>query len=116
MEMAMFTAFLTAGIITRNRPRIHRPMMLLTGMAILPDATARVPMLYPLFGHSGWIGLFGPAFCLGAVFLLVRQGMTRKFGPWFAGGYALWVVAYIAATSLSLTDTWRRMATRILAL
>ncbi|UWZ83407.1 hypothetical protein [Occallatibacter riparius] len=116
MEMAMFTAFLTTGIVMRKKPGIHRPMMLLTGLAILPGATARVPMLYPVFGHSGWVGLFGPAFCLGALLLLFRQGMTRKFDLWFAGGYAIWIVAYIASTSLSLTDTWSRMATRILAL
>ena len=116
MEMAMFTAFLTAGIVTRKKPRIHRTMMLLTGLTILPGATARTPMLYPLFGHSGWIGLFGPVFCLGALLFLIRLAMTRKFEPWFAGGYAIWVFAYIASTSLSLTDTWSRMATKVLAL
>jgi hypothetical protein len=116
MEMAMFTAFLASGIVTRKKPRVHRPMMLLTGLAILPGATSRIPMLYPVFGHSGWVGLFGPAFCLGALLLLLRQTMTRKFDPWFAGGYAIWVIAYIASTNLSLTDTWSRMATRILAL
>ena len=115
-EMAMFTAFLTAGILTRKKPKIHRPMMLLTGMTILPGATARIPLLYPVFEHAGWIGLFGPVFCLGFLLLLVRLWRTRKLDPWFAGGYALWVTAYIAATTLSLTDTWSRMASRILAL
>ena len=116
MEMTMFTAFLTAGILTRRKPRIHRSMMLLTGLTILPGATARIPMLYPVFGHSGWMGLFGPVFCLGALLLLIRMAMTRKFDPWFSGGYALWVVAYVASTNLSLTDMWSRMATRILAM
>ena len=45
-----------------------------------------------------------------------NTAMTRKFDPWFSGGYALWVVAYVASTNLSLTDTWSRMATRILAM
>jgi hypothetical protein len=116
MEMVMFTGFLTAGIVTRKKPRVHRTMMLLTGLAILPGATARIPALYPVFGHSGWIGLFGPVFCLGALLLLIRVGMTRRFDPWFAGGYAMWVVAYIGSTNLSLTETWSRMATKILAM
>jgi hypothetical protein len=115
-EMALFTVFLTAGIVMRKKPRVHRAMMLLTSLTILPGATARIPVLYPVFGHSGWIGLFGPAFCLGALLLLVRVAMTRKVDPWFAGGYAFWVVAYIASTNLSLTETWSRMATRILAM
>lgn len=115
-EMAMFTAFLTAGILTRKKPKIHRAMMLLTSLAILPGATARFPALYSVFGQSGWIGLFGPVFCLGAILLLVRAAMTRKFDPWFAGGYAVWVIAYIASTNLSLTDAWSRMATKILAM
>jgi len=116
MEMAMFTAFLTAGIVTRKKPKIHRTLMLLTGLTILPGATARIPFLYPVFGHSGWIGLFGPVFCLGALLLLIRLQMTRKFDPWFAGGYLALVVMYIAATTLSLTETWSHMAARILAL
>jgi hypothetical protein len=116
VEMTMFTVFLTTGILTRKKPRIHRTMMLLTGLTILPGATARIPLLYPVFGHSGWIGLFGPVFCLGALLLLTRFVMTRRFDPWFAGGYAIWTIAYIAATDLSLTETWSRMATRILAI
>lgn len=114
MEMTMFTVFLAAGILMRKRPSVHRTMMLLTGLTILPGATARIPMLYPVFGHSGWIGLFGPAFCLGALFLLMRVAMTRRLDPWFAGGYAIWLVAYIASTKLSLTEVWSRMANRIL--
>jgi hypothetical protein len=115
-EMAMFTVFLTAGILTRKKLKIHRAMMLLTSLTILPGATARIPMLYPIFGHSGWMGLFGPVFCIGAILLLGRFVTTRKFDPWFAGGYAFWVIAYIASTDLSLTDAWSRMATRILAM
>jgi hypothetical protein len=81
-EMTMFTVFITAGVVTRKKPKIHRAMMLLTGLTILPGATARMPMLVPVFGHSGWVGLFGPAFCLGGVLLLIRMAMTRRLDPW----------------------------------
>ncbi len=113
-EMTLFTVFITAGIVTRKKPKIHRSMMLLTGLTILPGATARIPMLVPIFGHSGWMGLFGPAFCLGGLLLLIRIAMTRRFDPWFAGGYAAWVVAYIGSTHLSMTESWSRMAAEIL--
>ena len=114
-EMAVFSAFLGTGILTRKQPRVHRSMMVLAGLAILPGATARIPALYPIFGHSGWIGLFAPVFCLGAILLFARLAMTRRFDPWFTSGYAFWVIAYIASTNLSLTETWSRVATRILA-
>lgn len=113
-EMILFTVFITAGIVTRKKPKIHRSMMLLTGLMILPGATARIPMLVPMFGHSGWMGLFGPVFCLGGLLLLIRIAMTRRFDSWFAGGYAAWVVAYIVSTHLSITETWSRMAAEIL--
>jgi len=113
-EMALFTVFITAGIVTRKKPKIHRSMMLLTGLTILPGATARIPMLVPIFGHRGWVGLFGPVFCLGGLLLLIRIAATRRFDPWFTGGYAAWVVAYIGSTQLSLTEAWSRMAAEIL--
>ena len=47
-EMTLFTVFITAGIVTRKKPKIHRSMMLLTGLTILPGATARMPMLVPV--------------------------------------------------------------------
>jgi hypothetical protein len=113
-EMAIFTVFITTGIVTRKKPKIHRAMMLLTGLTILPGATARMPMLVPVFGHSGWVGLFGPAFCLGGVLLLIRMAMTRRLDPWLAGGYVALVVAYIGSTQLSTTEAWSRMAAEIL--
>jgi hypothetical protein len=53
-------------------------------------------------------------FCLGGLLLLIRVAATRRFDPWFAGGYAAWVVAYIGSTQLSLTEAWSRMAAEIL--
>jgi hypothetical protein len=115
-EIALFTAFITAGLLTRKKPRIHRVMMLMTSLTILPGATARIPLLHPIFGSTGWLGLFGPVFCLGAVLLLVRFAMTRMLDKWLAASYAIWVIAYIASTYLALTQTWSRLASFVLAL
>lgn len=115
-EIALFTIFLAAGILLRKQPKIHRPMMLLAGLTIITGATARIPALYPLFGHTGWVGLFGPVFCLGAVLLLIRFALTRSFDRWFAAGYAVWVIVFITSTNLAFTDTWSRVATQILKL
>lgn len=115
-EMALFTFFVTAGVLTRKQPKIHRPMMLLASLSIIPGATVRIPALFSIFGATGWMGLFGAVFCLGAVLLLVRFALTRTFDRWFAVGYVFWVTAYIASTNLALTEVWSRLATKILQL
>ena len=55
-EIAFFTTFVTTGLLTRKKPKIHRVMMLMTSLTILPGATARIPMLYPIFGIDGMAG------------------------------------------------------------
>lgn len=113
-EIALFTFFVTAGLLTRGKPRVHRPMMLLASLSLLAGATARMEFLYPVFGHAGWEGLFGAVFCVGAVLLLVRSIMTHRLDRWFAAGYTLWVVVFIAACKLAMTSTWTEIASNIL--
>ncbi len=115
-EIALFTLLVAAGLLVRKQPKIHRAMMLLASLTLLSGATARMPFLYPIFGETGWVGLFGPVFCLGAIFLLVRLAMTRTFDPWFAAGYAVWVFAFILAEKLSLTNVWSHLSSTILKL
>lgn len=115
-EIAMYTIFVTVGVLARKRPKIHRPMMLLASLTLLAGATARIPFLSPVFGETGWAGLFGPVFCLGAALLLVRFAMTRSLDRWFAAGYALFVIAFIVSEKLSLTSTWSDWAGTILRL
>lgn len=115
-EIALYTAFVAAGLITRKRPTIHRPMMLLASLSILAGATARIPALYPVFSHVGWPGLFGPIFALGAVLLVIRSLPTRKLDRPFAVGYTAMVAVYILASHLAFTETWNRLATAMLKL
>jgi hypothetical protein len=113
-EIGLYTAFVTAGILTRKKPRIHRPAMVLASLCLLAGATARMPFLEPLFGATGWVALFGPVFCIGAVLLLIRYILTRRFDRWFAVGYALFIFLFIASEKLAMTDTWAAMAAAIL--
>ena len=113
-EITLYSAFVAIGIFTRKKPRVHRSAMTLASLCLLAGATARMPFLYPTFGSTGWIGLFGPVFCLGAVLLLIRCILTRSFDRWFALGYAVWVVIFIASEKLALTETWSAMAATIL--
>jgi hypothetical protein len=69
-----------------------------------------------VFGATGWVGLFGPVFCIGAALVLIRWAVTRSFDRWFAMGYGCWVVIFIAADKLSLTEAWSTAAAAILKL
>ena len=109
-EVALFTLYVLAGVVSRKRPPIHRAMMLLASLSILAGATVRMPILFPVFGEVGWVGIFGPIFILGAVFLLIRSFLSRAFDRWFAAGYAAMVVLYIAASQFALSETWGRLA------
>jgi len=113
-EIALYAAFVAAGLITRKRPAIHRPMMLLASLSILAGSTVRIPSLYPIFSHAGWPGLFGPIFALGAVLLVIRSLMTGKLDKPFAIGYMVMVAAYILASQLALTEMWSRLSAAML--
>lgn len=113
-EMAMFAGFLTAGVLTRKKPRIHRNMMLMASLSILPGATGRIAPLLSLFGATGWMGLFGATFCIGILLFMIRCAMMRRFDPWFAAGLALWAAAFTISMHLALTPAWDRMAAMVL--
>jgi hypothetical protein len=109
-EMAMFTLFLTVGILTRRKPRIHRTMMLMTSLTLIPGALVRNVTSNSIFGENGWTGLFGSLLVLGALLFVIRWAITRSFDRWFAACYALLAVAYIGSTYLANTATWDHLA------
>jgi hypothetical protein len=109
-EVTLFSFFVLAGVWSRRRPDRHRAMMLLASLSILAGATVRMPILFPIFGEAGWVGVFGPIFALGAVFLLVRSLLEGAIDRWLAAGYAATVVVYVAASLFAVSDTWSRLA------
>lgn len=114
VEMTLFAGFLTVGVVKRKTPRIHRNMMLMASLAILPGATSRIEPLLSLFGVTGWMGLFGATFSIGVALMLVRWAVTRRMDKSLAAGMAIWTAAFTLSMQLALTSTWGRMATFIL--
>ncbi|MDE3201327.1 MAG: hypothetical protein KGN79_10450 [Acidobacteriota bacterium] len=114
VEMLMFSVFVTAGVFTRKQPRIHRTMMLMTSLALIPGALARNTLVASVFGDNRWMGLFAPALILAGVLLAIRSAMTRTFDRWFASSWALLSIAYIGSTYLCETATWDHIATAML--
>lgn len=115
-EIGLYATFVTVAILTRKKPWIHRSAMVLASLCLLSGATGRMPFLNPVFGSTGWIGLFGPVFCLGALLLLIRCIVTRSFDRFLAMGYAFLVVIFIASEKLALTGAWSAGAAAILKL
>ena len=115
-EIALFTGFVVAAILARKKPRTHRAAMLLASLVLLPGATARLPFLYPVFGDTSWLGLFGPVFCIGALLLLVRSVLTRTLDLSLAKVYATMILGLAFAEGLSLTQTWATLVSRILTI
>jgi hypothetical protein len=89
--------------------------MLLASLSILAGATVRIPVLFPVFGEAGWVGIFGPVFVVGAVFLLVRSFLNRATDRWLASGYAVMVAVYVAACQVAISDTWGVVASTTLS-
>ena len=109
-EIGSFALFVLAGVLNRKRPARHRAMMLLATMSILAGATLRMPILFPIFGTTGWVGIFGPIFVLGAVLLATRSVMLRTLDRWLAAGFAAMVASYVLAVTLATGESWKSVA------
>ena len=115
VEIAVFTALVLAGILTRKRPEIHRGLMLSASLSLLIGATTRIPWLVALFGGpDSRVAFFGPVFTLGLILLAARWLTSGKFDRWFATGYGFMVVTFLVAEQLSRTDAWRQVAAGLL--
>lgn len=115
VEIAVFTGLVAAGLLTRKRPEIHRAMMLTASLSLLLGATTRIPNLVALFGgHDSRVAFFGPVFVLGALLILVRSLLARKFDRWLATGHGIIVVSYLVADQVSRTDAWHQLAVALL--
>ena len=105
-EIALFSVFVTIGVLNRKRPRIHRPMMLMASLAILSGATGRIAQVGSIFGGHHWVGISGPVVTLGLLLLAVRTAMTRTFDRPFAMGLAVYAVVTLVAGRLAVTSAW----------
>jgi hypothetical protein len=108
-----FGAFVAVGLRERRRPEIHRPMMLLATLSIIPAATDRITGLPELYAASALGPLFGPflaALVVGALFLVAKSLVTRLLDRWFAVGFGVLFAVDLFIMRLAPTDTWGRFA------
>ena len=113
-EVALFSLFVFAGVLLRKRPKLHRSAMLLASLSILAGATVRMPVLFPVFGEAGSLGIYGPILTFGAALVLVRSALSGATDRGLAAGYAVMAVALIAVSEFAVTDAGAVLAGVIL--
>ncbi len=116
-SILLFAAFVGAGVWHRRRPVVHRPMMLLAVLAVMPAATDRIEALTGLYRDTMWGMLFGPFFtmlALGAAFLAAGRLLTGMWDRWFTLGYAGLLVASAVTMQVAPTPAWERIASVLL--
>lgn len=112
-DMLKFGIFVTIAVWNRQRPQIHRPMMLLATLTMISAAAGRIPAIQNLYASSvweQWFGAFFPKLVIGAAFLVIKTTVTRKFDGWFAGGFALLAAASFLIWQIAPGAAWERVA------
>lgn len=108
-EMVMFAGLVTAGILMRRRGAWHKRLMLLSSVAILTPAMARLPFDFVQAG--------GPPVFFALTDLVVLAciafdtAKNRRLHPAFAAGFVFVLVAQFGRLAFSQTAAWMRFAT-----
>lgn len=101
LQMLFFAGFVAVAVSLRHRPDYHKRLMLLTIVCMLPDALARMPVIFMtnqliLVGMDGFIVI-----CVG-----IDTLWHRRLHPAFAWGASLFVGAFHCALYFTQTHTW----------
>lgn len=117
ISILIFAGFVFAGLWNWRRPELHRPMMLLAVLAVIPAAVDRIDAIQSLYRGTVWGTIFGPFFSMlvvGLFFLVVKRLLARSWDRWFAMGYAGLVVASALTMQLATMSAWDHFASFLL--
>ena len=109
----LFGVFVTIAVYFRRRPGVHRPMMLMATLIVIPAAVDRFEPIYDLYEGTVFertIGPHLPAFVIATVLLLVKLVINRSFDRWFAIACCCLVASCLLVWRLANTDAWERLA------
>jgi hypothetical protein len=108
-EMLSCGVLVTVAVIYRRRSEIHRPMMLLASLVIISGSLGRCPYIGE-FAAMPPLYVLGPALVLGALFAVLRWGMTRTFDRWYGIGYSAFAVASVIFIAVGRSALWNQIA------
>jgi hypothetical protein len=117
ISIMIFAGFVVFAVLKRQRPEIHRPMMLLATLAAMSAPISRIDFLNALYHGAVWEIVFGPFFwtlVVGLFFLIIKWLLTRSLDRWFALGYTALVVANALIMQLATTNAWDCFASFLL--
>jgi hypothetical protein len=112
-DIALFALLVALGVMFRKRPEIHKPLMFLGSLAAVGAAISRMDFLNHLYVGTVWEKLFGFFFftvVAGAVFLVAKCVVFRKFDRWFAAGWGLMVFWFLLLTVGATSPAWNAIA------
>jgi type IV secretory pathway TrbD component len=111
--IALFALFVTAGVLARKRPDIHRPMMFMATMTVVGAAISRIDFLNHLYAGTVWEKLFGVLFftpVIASVLVVAKCVIFRKFDNWLAAGFGVLVLWCLMIAQGAPTRAWDTVA------
>lgn len=117
LDITLFALFVAAGVLTRKRPDIHRPMMFFASLTAVAAAISRIDYFNHLYAGTMWERWFGVTFftvVIAGLFLILKCAVFRKFDRWFAAGFALLALWCLMIAQGATTSAWDTIATILL--
>ncbi len=111
--IVLFAAFVLIGILKRRRPEVHRPMMLLATLAVLPPSLDRITVIHNLLEGTAFgnlFGAYGSSLIVGLAFVGVHWMLTGRLSRPLAIGFAAITLVAFATMHLAPTQAWGKIA------
>jgi len=103
-ELVVFAALVGWALVARRRPGVHKRLMLLGTLALIPAATTRPPLPGSLLFSMGMFGV--PEAMFVAAFALHDLRAVGRVHPATVWGGGLVLVGAVTRSWLSHTDAW----------
>jgi hypothetical protein len=117
VNVLLFAGFVTAGILYRRRPAVHRAMMLLGTVAAVAAAMARIDVLSNLYAGTVWERIWGPYFMTVLLVVLLfgfKCVLTRSFDRAYTIGGVVLALGFAANAQLATSSVWGSVARALL--
>jgi hypothetical protein len=113
-DLVAFAALVGTAIYYRRRLDIHKRLMLLSALNLLPAAVARIPLAF--IQNNGALGFYGlPDLCVVAV-VAYDTFRQRRLHPAYLWGGLLLIASHPLRIVLADTDLWYRFADVMVAI
>lgn len=110
VQMALFAGFVSAAILARRRPDVHKRLMLLATACMMPSAFSRIPL-----DLTFMVSPFVSILILSNLFVLACAGIdtlrNRRLHPAFGWGGLILIAALDVAYVIAISAPWLRFGT-----